>query len=114
MSETTAEKSLPLGKTCGDCTSIMRPTEADCIAKVLADPGAAYRVMIEQDAEIERLRAVLARSRTYIGGERMQLLESFCILGPDGPRIETLSADDRENFVAPVERLIAKIDEALS
>lgn len=39
-----------------DCET-NQPTDAECIDKIISDPESAYRAMLNQDAEIERLRA---------------------------------------------------------
>lgn len=46
-----------------------QPTDAECIDKIISDPESAYRAMLNQDAEIERLRGALLWIKPLVIGD---------------------------------------------
>ena len=62
---------------------------------------------------IDRLHTALTKARGYVVCLRHEYLTSLCLLGPDGVILDSLTDEDREGVIDPLDALLGEIDEAL-
>ena len=103
---TSCERSDPPPDLCAAAKPIIESLEA-------SGHDSAARLMAAMSEQIVALRAVVEKAREYMGETRVELLESMCVMEDGEPDLETLTADDREAYIEPLDALLAEIDEAL-